>query len=205
MEWIADPNVWLSLLTLTILEIVLGIDNLIFLAILAGRLPPERQLALTFDAARSTVRRALDQLEKAGLVSRRLGSGSAPPCAPQERPHPRHQLTHAEGLRQVVVRPHLQPHDTVQLLALRREHEDRHVGVRAQAPADLEPVHLRQHQVEHDHVGTGSAHLGERRGAIVGTPDLIPITLEVHLDKLDDVLVVVHDQHTTPGHDPAPP
>jgi hypothetical protein len=37
------------------------------------RLPPERQLALTFDAARSTVRRALDQLERAGLVSRRLG------------------------------------------------------------------------------------------------------------------------------------
>ena len=40
------------------------------------KLPPERQLALTFDAARSTVRRALDQLEKAGLVSRRLGSGT---------------------------------------------------------------------------------------------------------------------------------
>ncbi|MGH6736925.1 MAG: FadR/GntR family transcriptional regulator [Methyloceanibacter sp.] len=40
------------------------------------RLPPERQLAATFKAARSTVRRALDQLEKAGLVSRRLGSGT---------------------------------------------------------------------------------------------------------------------------------
>jgi DNA-binding FadR family transcriptional regulator len=40
------------------------------------RLPPERQLAATFRAARSTVRRALDQLEKAGLVSRRLGSGT---------------------------------------------------------------------------------------------------------------------------------
>ena len=40
------------------------------------RLPAERELALTFDAARSTVRRALDQLERAGLVSRRLGSGT---------------------------------------------------------------------------------------------------------------------------------
>ena len=40
------------------------------------RLPPERQLAATFQAARSTVRRALDQLEKSGLVSRRLGSGT---------------------------------------------------------------------------------------------------------------------------------
>lgn len=40
------------------------------------KLPPERQLAVTFKAARSTVRRALDKLEKEGLVSRRLGSGT---------------------------------------------------------------------------------------------------------------------------------
>jgi DNA-binding FadR family transcriptional regulator len=40
------------------------------------QLPPERQLANDFGAARSTVRRALDQLERAGLVSRRLGSGT---------------------------------------------------------------------------------------------------------------------------------
>jgi DNA-binding FadR family transcriptional regulator len=40
------------------------------------QLPPERQLAVDFRAARGTVRRALDQLEQAGLVSRRLGSGT---------------------------------------------------------------------------------------------------------------------------------
>lgn len=40
------------------------------------KLPPERQLAETFKAARSTVRRALDKLEREGLVSRRLGSGT---------------------------------------------------------------------------------------------------------------------------------
>jgi DNA-binding FadR family transcriptional regulator len=40
------------------------------------RLPPERELATTFHAARSTVRRALDRLEQAGLVSRKLGSGT---------------------------------------------------------------------------------------------------------------------------------
>jgi len=43
--WIADPQIWLSLLTLTALEIVLGIDNLVFIAILTGRLP-EHQRAL---------------------------------------------------------------------------------------------------------------------------------------------------------------
>jgi predicted tellurium resistance membrane protein TerC len=43
MEWIADPNIWISLLTLTVLEIVLGIDNIIFISILAGKLPQEQQ------------------------------------------------------------------------------------------------------------------------------------------------------------------
>ncbi|HYN13984.1 MAG TPA: CBS domain-containing protein [Burkholderiales bacterium] len=40
MDWIADPTVWVGLLTLVVLEIVLGIDNLIFIAILADKLPP---------------------------------------------------------------------------------------------------------------------------------------------------------------------
>jgi predicted tellurium resistance membrane protein TerC len=43
MDWLTDPQIWASLLTLTALEIVLGIDNLVFIAILAGRLPEERQ------------------------------------------------------------------------------------------------------------------------------------------------------------------
>ena len=42
-EWLSDPNAWVSLLTLTILEIVLGVDNIIFISILAGKLPPEQQ------------------------------------------------------------------------------------------------------------------------------------------------------------------
>ena len=41
MEWLTDPAAWLGLLTLVALEIVLGIDNLIFLAILAEKLPPD--------------------------------------------------------------------------------------------------------------------------------------------------------------------
>src|SRR4051794_27316726 len=43
MEWLADPNIWASLVTLTALEIVLGIDNLVFIAILVGRLPEDRR------------------------------------------------------------------------------------------------------------------------------------------------------------------
>ena len=43
MDWITDPQIWISLLTLTALEIVLGIDNIIFISILAGKLPAEQQ------------------------------------------------------------------------------------------------------------------------------------------------------------------
>ncbi len=42
-EWMADPSAWVGLATLVILEIVLGIDNLVFIAILAEKLPPEQR------------------------------------------------------------------------------------------------------------------------------------------------------------------
>jgi predicted tellurium resistance membrane protein TerC len=43
MEWLTSPQIWLALATLTSLEIVLGIDNIIFISILAGRLPQEQR------------------------------------------------------------------------------------------------------------------------------------------------------------------
>jgi len=43
MNLLANPEAWLGLLTLTVLEIVLGIDNIIFISILAGKLPPQQQ------------------------------------------------------------------------------------------------------------------------------------------------------------------
>ncbi len=43
MEFLLDPSIWVGLLTLIILEIVLGIDNLVFIAILADKLPPEQR------------------------------------------------------------------------------------------------------------------------------------------------------------------
>lgn len=43
MEWIASPEAWIALVTLTVLEIVLGIDNIIFISILAGKLPESQQ------------------------------------------------------------------------------------------------------------------------------------------------------------------
>ena len=39
MDWLTDPQIWIALATLTFLEIVLGVDNIIFISILSGKLP----------------------------------------------------------------------------------------------------------------------------------------------------------------------
>ena len=49
MEWLTNPEIWISLITLTVMEIVLGIDNIVFISILTGKLPAHHQ-----DKARKT-------------------------------------------------------------------------------------------------------------------------------------------------------
>ncbi|HPC82870.1 MAG TPA: TerC family protein [Thermoanaerobaculaceae bacterium] len=63
MSLLTDPNAWLALLTLSALEIVLGIDNIIFISILAGRLPGARR------ARARTVGLALAMLTRIGLLA----------------------------------------------------------------------------------------------------------------------------------------
>jgi len=43
IDWISDPQAWIGLITLTALEVVLGIDNIIFISILAGKLPSQQR------------------------------------------------------------------------------------------------------------------------------------------------------------------
>ncbi|MFQ5349300.1 MAG: TerC family protein [Thermoanaerobaculia bacterium] len=43
MDWISDPQAWIALVTLTVLEIVLGVDNIIFISILTGKLPEKQR------------------------------------------------------------------------------------------------------------------------------------------------------------------
>ncbi len=60
MDWITDPQAWVALATLTALEIVLGIDNIIFITILAGRLPEaQRSRARTLGLAAAMLTRIL--------------------------------------------------------------------------------------------------------------------------------------------------
>jgi len=60
MEWITQPQAWVALATLTALEIVLGIDNIVFISVLVGRLPKERRnKARTIGLALAMVMRIL--------------------------------------------------------------------------------------------------------------------------------------------------
>src|SRR5262245_13916060 len=43
MDWLSDPQAWIGFVTLAVLEVVLGVDNLIFISILVGKLEPARQ------------------------------------------------------------------------------------------------------------------------------------------------------------------
>jgi predicted tellurium resistance membrane protein TerC len=62
MEWLTDPQTWIQLITLTALEIVLGIDNVIFISILAGKLPQNQQ------ARARTIGLALAMLTRIALL-----------------------------------------------------------------------------------------------------------------------------------------
>ncbi len=62
MEWLLDPHAWLALTTLTLLEIVLGVDNIIFISILCGRLPEHQR------ARARTIGLVLAMLTRIGLL-----------------------------------------------------------------------------------------------------------------------------------------
>jgi predicted tellurium resistance membrane protein TerC len=69
MEWIADPSIWIAFATLTALEIVLGIDNIVFISILAGKLPAhQQQRARTVGLALAMITRVMLLLTLAWLV-----------------------------------------------------------------------------------------------------------------------------------------
>jgi predicted tellurium resistance membrane protein TerC len=69
MEWLSSPEAWIALLTLTILEVVLGLDNVIFISILSGKLPVHQQKkARSIGLAMAMIMRVLLLLSLAWIV-----------------------------------------------------------------------------------------------------------------------------------------
>ena len=84
----------------------------------------------------------------------------------------------------------------VVLVAARGEHDHRHGRGRAQPPAHLEPVELRQHQIEHDEVGP--ARCRPATSALSPSPTAVtsmPVALEIAHDDLANRRVVLDDEH----------
>jgi predicted tellurium resistance membrane protein TerC len=69
MHWLLDPQIWIALVTLTVLEIVLGVDNIIFISILTGKLPAsKRQRARTIGLVLAMATRILLLVSLAWMV-----------------------------------------------------------------------------------------------------------------------------------------
>lgn len=70
MEWLADPESWIALITLIALELVLGVDNVIFISILSGKLPhADQQRARTTGIALAVITRILLLLSLSWIIS----------------------------------------------------------------------------------------------------------------------------------------
>ena len=97
----------------------------------------------------------------------------------KDRFDPRHEGSRIEGLGHVIVRPELQADDRVDILGARGQHQDRHVAAAAKLPADLEAVHLGQHQVQHHQVRVAALVLGQGLLAVAGGHDRVALLLQV--------------------------
>ena len=120
-----------------------------------------------------------------------------PLCLGQEAIDAREQLARVEGLVEVVVRARGQPDDRVLAAGLggEQQHRDRvGLGIRAQAPRQLDAIEARHHHVAHDHVGQELARQPPRARAVPRLRHLV-LRLEQLLEPVADVVVVVHDQH----------
>ena len=70
LSWLSDPESWIALLTLVALELVLGVDNVIFISILSGKLPPqEQQRARTTGISLAVITRVLLLLSLSWIIS----------------------------------------------------------------------------------------------------------------------------------------
>src|SRR5581483_176896 len=122
--------------------------------------------------------------------------------APQDGADAGDELLRVERLGEVVVGAEVEAGDLVLVLAFGGEHDDGRLSVALAEPArDLHAVDLRHHQVEHDQVGVDGADLLERLAAVVGRLDLVALGAQVELHQLDDVALVVDDEHGGSGAD----
>ena len=118
----------------------------------------------------------------------------------QHRVDARDELARIERLRQVVVGAHLEPDDAIDVLALRRQHDDRHAFAGAAQPAaDGEPVLAGQHEVEHDEVRRIALQLLVEVARVGQRRDLEALLGQIARQEVAQAHVVVDDEDLRRG------
>ena len=127
------------------------------------------------------------------------GAGGHPGPA-QVGPDPGQELHHAEGLGDVVVRPHLQPHHAVDLVGQGADQDDGAAQVVAQAPADLEAVRAAGEQdVQQDQVRGAGPGGGDSPRPVLGQTHLEAGPAQVVGQRLAQGPLILHHQDLGPG------
>src|SRR5919108_1335424 len=124
----------------------------------------------------------------------RLGLGGIRCRAAHDGVDPRQHLAHRERLGDVVVGAQLEADDLVDLGVFGRDHDDRHAARLAQRPAEVEPAHSGQHQVEQDQVRSRGPSGAQAGGAVGRLVDGKAGGDEVVLQHLADAFVVLDDE-----------
>ena len=104
------------------------------------------------------------------------------------------QLARAEGLGQIVVGAHLQPDDTIGLVAAGGEHQHRDVGFGAELATERQTVVARKHQIEHDQVDACGDEGALHGLAVAHRGDAQPVLLQIGAQQITDLAIVVNDQ-----------
>ena len=116
-------------------------------------------------------------------------------AAPQHRLDARRHLARAERLGYVVVGAELEAGDAVGLFVARRQHDDREARAGPHAPADLEPVHAGQPEVQHDQADRMAREFGKRLLAGAHGDDAVAVALQCDAHDVADVDLIFDDQH----------
>ena len=112
------------------------------------------------------------------------------------------ELARRERLGHVVVGAELEAQDAVDLVAARRQHDDRDAGVRAQVAGDVEAGLAGQHDVEDDQVGLDLREDELAAGRVARGVDLVASLRERVVHDLEDRLLVIDDQYAFDRHGP---
>ena len=134
--------------------------------------------------------------ELAELEHLALGLGIGVHAA-QQRAGAGHQLAGAEGLHQVVVGAQLQADDAIFHLALRRQHDDRHIGGVADDAADALARHPGQHEVEDDQIEMMLLELFQGVLAVADGGHPVVLALQIGRHRIADGLLVFNQKNAS--------